>query len=132
MVPFLGPEIGTPALSHNKEGPKNGALFGTQNWAPEIKQKRNQAQPKNMPGVAPIWVLLVGSCGRKLIMTQGTAACNANQQPLSCTPTTAKTTAATTTTFIHNSTAARLWRTIVMAAFMALFWVPKMALEMGP
>ena len=32
----------------------------------------------------------------------------------------------------ENSTAARLWRTIVVAALMALLLVPNMALEMGP
>ena len=32
----------------------------------------------------------------------------------------------------ENSTAARLWRTIVVAALMVLFLVPNMALEMGP
>ena len=31
-----------------------------------------------------------------------------------------------------NNTAARLWRTIVVAALMALLLVPNMALEMGP
>ena len=32
----------------------------------------------------------------------------------------------------ENNTAARLWRTIVVAALMALLLVPNMALEMGP
>ena len=85
-----------------------------------------------MPEVVAVWLLLVGSCGRKLIMTQAPTASNANQQFLSCTPTTKITIAATTTTFNHNNTAARLWRTIVVAALMALLLVPNMALEMGP
>lgn len=32
----------------------------------------------------------------------------------------------------ENNTAARLWRTIVVAALMVLFSDPNMALEMGP
>ena len=107
-------------------------LFRFPKWAPEISQKSNQAQPKNMPEVVPIWLLLVGSCGMKLTMNQTPTASNANQQFLSCTPTTKTTTAATATTFNHNSTAARLWRTIVAAALMVLFSDPNMALEMAP
>ena len=85
-----------------------------------------------MPEVVAVWLLLVGSCGRKLIMTQAPTASNANQQPLSCTPTTKITIAATTTTFNRYNTAAGLWRTIVVAALMVLFLVLNMALEMGP
>ena len=107
-------------------------LFLAPEMGPRNQPKSNQAHPKNMPEVVPIWLLLVGSCGRKLIMSQAPTASNANQQLLSCTPTTKTATAATTTTFNHNSTAARLWRTIVVAALMVLFLVPNMALEMGP
>ena len=99
---------------------------------PRNQPKKQQAQPKNMPEVVPIWLLLVGSCCMKLTMNQTPAASNANQQFLSCTPTTKTTTAASTTTFNHNNTAARLWRTIVVAALMVLFSDPNMALEMGP
>ena len=99
-----------------------GTFFGPQNGPQKSTENNTRPNPQHTRG-GPHLFLGVGSCGNKLIMAQASAASSGNQQLLPCTLT-----AKTTTTAATITTAARLWRTIVMAALLALFLVLDMAL----